>query len=242
MTTKTAKKCERAAEFYASQFKDVPRMSSSELLERQKEQDDNSNTEIKKRKKLVLVDVRSKAEQEVSMIAGSISLETFETEIAPSLARSEEEEEGENKDDDPTVVTYCTIGYRSGMEARRLKQKYKLRDIRNLDGIVAYTHASSSIADENNNNDDENENENAVRTPKLLVDPRTNKETTKVHTFGPTWSFVSDDFEATHFSTFQFLARTLAVVWTSLVRTLQRWGAAIKSIFSLPQAATTKME
>ena len=48
--------------------------------------------------------------------------------------------------DDTDIIFYCTIGYRSGMEAARICDEYNIDRGRvySLDGIVPYTHALKS--------------------------------------------------------------------------------------------------
>ena len=57
---------------------------------------------------VVLVDVRESAEQAVSMIPGAIPVGQFEAE--------------RNRHDTKQIVVYCTIGYRSGLYAGKLKE------------------------------------------------------------------------------------------------------------------------
>lgn len=75
---------------------------------------------------VVLVDVRSREEQAVSMIPGAITRKEFED--------SADEYRG------TTVVAYCTIGYRSGRYTRELQKKgwnaYNLRG-----SVLAWAHA-----------------------------------------------------------------------------------------------------
>jgi rhodanese-related sulfurtransferase len=83
---------------------------------------------------LLLIDVRLPEEQAVSMIQGAISLDEFEAAeangeySAHALAATE-----------TVLVPYCTIGYRSGTYAEKLKARgYK--DVRNGEGVVMWTH------------------------------------------------------------------------------------------------------
>ena len=63
-----------------------------------------------------------------------------------------------------TIVTYCTIGYRSVLKAQKLRELYRIPSdkIRNLDGIVPYTHACLHSHDGGN---------------ALLINPKTNEST-----------------------------------------------------------------
>ena len=109
---------------------------------------------------LLLLDVRSKAERDVSIIPGAISMDDFERTkwINKHVHNSSPEENSPSTSTIaptttavPTIVLYCTIGYRSGREAQRLVDDLtsndvgggieigKSVDIKNLDGILAYS-------------------------------------------------------------------------------------------------------
>jgi len=129
---------------YRPKFSDVPGIDAATLRE-----------ELE-REAVVLVDVRTDDERAASMIAGAISSEEFERR-APEFEGSQ-------------VVTYCTIGYRSGGYARKL-----LHDgwaARNFYGsVLAWTHAGGE-----------------------LVDPDGNP-TRRVHVFGERWNLAADGYE-----------------------------------------------
>ena len=149
---------------------------------------------------IVVVDVRSEAETLVSIIPGAISLVEFENTVTtlPSNA---------------VVVCYCTIGYRSGLEARRLKEKYSLEGrIRNLDGIVSYTHADPPVLVDN---DDSSSNR---REKPHLVNPTTGEKSDMVHIYGNTWNCVDEAYETTHFSFPVLAVRSVGVCLLSTLR------------------------
>ena len=82
----------------------------------------------------VFVDVRSPEEQAVSMIDGALTAEDF----------TERMDEFQGK----KVVTYCTVGYRSGMLAQRLRRKGV--DAYNLDGaIIGWVHGNGALVNGN---------------------------------------------------------------------------------------------
>jgi len=82
---------------------------------------------------VVFVDVREPAEQAVSMVPGALTDEQFEARKA-SLR-------------DKTIVTYCTIGYRSGKLAAELTSQGFT--VRNLAGsLLAWTHAGGPLQHE----------------------------------------------------------------------------------------------
>lgn len=107
----------------------------------------------------VLVDVRTPAEQTVSMLPGAITKEAFEA--ARNLYRNQ------------TIITYCTIGARSGEYAETLRKEGI--EVFNLKGsLLAWTHADLP-----------------------LVDPE-GHETKRVHTYGRKWDLVRQGYEAVY--------------------------------------------
>lgn len=143
--TPAEEECRRQVQSYQSRFPSVPTMTSRELLELGRSTDNDDLN------KLVVVDVRSKPERQVSMIPGSIALEDLEFDSIP-------------RDERASVVTYCTIGYRSGIEARRLQKLLPETKVYSLDGILAYSH-----------------------TGEPLVDPSSGQTTNEVHAFAKPW-------------------------------------------------------
>lgn len=81
---------------------------------------------------VVLVDVRTRREREVSTLPGAISAEDFETRLAELAAAGR------------TVVAYCTIGARSSGYARKMGKRGV--EILNLEGsVLAWTHAGGEF-------------------------------------------------------------------------------------------------
>jgi sodium/bile acid cotransporter 7 len=104
----------------------------------------------------VLVDVRSDEERAVSMIPGALSREEFEARRDELAGRE--------------VVTYCTIGYRSGVYTRELMDEGWTAS--NLRGsILAWTHAGGELVHEGS-------------------------PTRRVHVYGPEWNLVPRGYEA----------------------------------------------
>lgn len=113
--------------------------------------------DLQKSDGIVLVDVREPKEQAVSMIPGAITAEAF--------AAAEETYR------DKTVVTYCTIGARSGVFADALRKKGF--DVFNLKGsLLAWTHAGLPLTDANG------------------------QDTKRVHVYGKTWDLAAEGYEA----------------------------------------------
>jgi len=80
----------------------------------------------------ILVDVRSPAEQQVSMIPGAITVAEFE--------------KNKHKYKNKIVITYCTIGYRSGRFAGQLiKENFNAF---NLEGsLLGWVHTNGQLLD-----------------------------------------------------------------------------------------------
>ena len=117
---------------------------------------------------------------------------------AISLKEFHELDESFKKGTHSTIITYCTVGYRSGLEAQKLQDQYDIPHgtIKNLDGIVAYTHACIK---------------EGMDEKECLVDPTTKEATHRVHVFGPTWDLVPSSFESVMFSKVGTVSNTLAV-------------------------------
>ena len=105
-------KWEKQYKFYHSLFKDIPTLSSSELLAKYDIGLRSNDTSVIHEDLLpvIVVDVRSKAERDVSSIPSAMSLKEYEQGIA----------NGSIPNNQTPVVTYCTVGYRSGMEVSLL--------------------------------------------------------------------------------------------------------------------------
>ncbi len=130
---------------YREDFPDVKEITPQGVADRQKSGD------------LVLVDVRTPEEQAVSMISGAITAEAFAA--------------AEDTYRDTTVVTYCTIGARSGVYADELRQKGF--DVRNLKGsLLAWTHAGLALKDAGG------------------------QDTKRLHVYGKTWDLAAEGYEA----------------------------------------------
>ncbi len=125
-------------------FPGVPEVSAEELAELLRTGD------------VVLVDVREDDERRVSTIPGALS--------KAELERDAESYRGRR------VVTYCTIGYRSGLYAAELRRRGF--DAWNLSGsVLAWTHAGGPLVDEDG------------------------RETRRVHVYGAKWNLAADGYE-----------------------------------------------
>ncbi len=105
----------------------------------------------------VLVDVRREEERAVSIIPGAISVDEYTANADAYAGRQ--------------VVTYCTVGIRSGFEANRMRSEGV--DVLNFKGsILAWTHIDGP-----------------------LVRP-TGQATRQVHVYGPKWNYAATDYES----------------------------------------------
>ena len=88
---------------------------------------------------LILVDIRSQEERDVSMIPGAITAEDFEVLVKsnPEAVKSR------------LIVPYCTIGYRSGKWGTNLVEQHGFTNVRNGEGIVLWTYESSNLVSKN---------------------------------------------------------------------------------------------
>ena len=117
----------------------------------------------------LLIDVRTPEEILVSRIPGSITQAEFSLFSPDDL-------------NDKTLITTCTVGYRSGVQATLLRKQFPSPStkIYNHEGIVPYTHACE-------------------KSERMLVKPN-GKPTTTVHTYGSQWAYIDETrFEAVHF-------------------------------------------
>ena len=134
----------RMYESYKRSFPDVPDVSRADLLAK----DDGLA--------VVFVDVRRAKEQAVSMIPGAITQKQFEAASTRYLGRK--------------VVAYCTIGYRSGLYAKRLRAQGW--DAFNLEaGILGWVHAGGDVEHDGST-------------------------TKRVHVYGKKWDLLPDGYES----------------------------------------------
>ena len=110
---------------YAQEFPQVKGITVEELQQLQ-QQDKN----------IILVDVRSPKEREVSMIPGAITQKEFEENLE------------KYSNNDAVIIAYCTIGYRSGKYAAKLSKKGI--NILNLEGsLLAWSHINGKLVNNN---------------------------------------------------------------------------------------------
>ena len=111
--------------------------------------------EAQKTEKIVLVDVRERKETDVSMIPGAITKEQFERDIDSYR--------------DHRIVTHCTVGYRSGLYAKKLHERgYRVANLKGA--ILSWTHSGGDLANEQG-------------------------PTRKVHVYGSKWNLAAEGYE-----------------------------------------------
>ncbi len=131
---------------YRESFAEVPSVGPGELAA------------LQATARVVLVDVRTPAEQAVSRLPGALTAAEFEERRA-ELAGA-------------VVVTYCTIGYRSGLYAQQLRAAGW--DARNLAGsLLAWTHAGGELVDAQG------------------------RPTRRLHVYGERWDLAASGYETT---------------------------------------------
>ena len=134
---------EAMATEYRKEYPDVEELTVPDLMARRTSEH------------VLLVDARDEAEQAVSMISGAITSAAFE----------------KNKSfyKEHLIVTYCTIGYRSGLYAQALQEEgYNARNLRG--SILAWAHAGHPLVDAQG------------------------LETKRVHVYGKQWNLLPDGY------------------------------------------------
>jgi len=121
-------------------------------------QDVSADTAMKlaKSSKVVFVDVREAGEQKVSMIPGAVTEEEFRNNL--------------DKYRNHIVISYCTISYRSGKLARKLrKQGIIMANLRG--GLLAWVHEGGKVTNSKG-------------------------ETKRIHVYGEEWNYPPESYEA----------------------------------------------
>jgi len=196
-------KCQKVATKYQKKFPAVEPLRSQDLhhlflnTSRDGEQEPTTSFDSDNNAP-IFVDVRSAAERAVSVIEGSMTLDEFQADQADDCIHAQLLQES-------PVIVYCTIGYRSGLEATRLHQQYPGLKIFNLDSICLYAQAAAANKD----------------LPRL-VDPETGEPATQIHTFGKQWDFVDrGHYESVHFGGAETALRMVRVGFHAAVRHTQ---------------------
>ena len=137
------KAIETMATEYRQDYPEVKELTVPALIERMEKEN------------VLLIDVREESEQRVSTIPGAITFSTFEKE--------------KQHYKDRVIVTYCTIGLRSGLCAEELQEEGS--DVYNLRGsILAWAHAGQPVVDAEG------------------------LETKRVHVYGEKWNLLPEEY------------------------------------------------
>ena len=143
---------------YTSKFEQCPAISLSEIEKLRGEG----------HVYLILIDVRTEEERAVSIVEGALSQRQFE-----ALKLDPEADDCAKH----ILVTYCTIGFRSGLYGKELAKKGWGDRVRNGEGIVVFSYDSKL----------------------KLVDPSTGEDTNRIHCFGSDWDKAHPSKEAVVF-------------------------------------------
>ena len=110
--------------------------------------------EMAKNKNIIMIDTREDKEQKISMLPKAISMKEFLKN--PDIYKNKK------------IISYCTIGYRSG----KFAEKFKKLNIYNLEGgVLAWSHFKGKFF-------------------------KGEKETRKVHVYSKEWNFLNSQYEA----------------------------------------------
>lgn len=181
-------KCQAVAKSYQAKF-DIPPLASETLIQMRTLHDQETSSD------LLLIDVRTDPERRVSQIPGSVSLAEGRDRLQAAAVSGYR---------NLTVVTYCTMGYRSGIEAKAIQVQYPDINVFNLDGIVAYAHAIRKAREEGNG--------------QMIEYPLD-----RLHTFGSQWAIAPSGVATVYFEGSELAGRMVQVKWNSLTRNLQRF-------------------
>lgn len=138
---------------------------------------------------LTLLDCRTAAERAVSTLPGAISPDELKRGAGDSSAEA------------GPIVVYCTVGYRSSLEARRLAAESGRRDVFSMSGILPWAHEGGE-----------------------LVDPETNLPTRRLHCFGSKWAGMAPaDCETIIYPPVAGVRAVLPTVWAVVKDTVTGW-------------------
>lgn len=113
--------------------------------------------DLAKRGSVVFVDVRAPEEQRVSMIPGAVTDAHFLKNV--------------EKYKDDIIIGYCTISYRSGEFARKLREERGITIYNLRGGLLAWAHDGGKVVDQKG-------------------------ETKRIHVYGRKWNLSPTGFES----------------------------------------------
>ena len=127
-------------------------------------------------------------------------MRTCKVVIPGALSPEELKQRGGGGDDGPLVV-YCTVGYRSSLEARKIVAETGREDVHSMTGILPWAHAGGE-----------------------LVDPTTHAPTRRLHCFGGKWAALAPaDCETVVFPTIAGARALLPTIWAVVKDTVGGW-------------------
>uniref|UniRef100_A0A7S1KSH1 Rhodanese domain-containing protein n=1 Tax=Percolomonas cosmopolitus TaxID=63605 RepID=A0A7S1KSH1_9EUKA len=187
----------------SSLFRDVDFISvpnAQILFQEQKDMTDHAKVTSsgeKQRRRVLFVDCRSEEERKVSMIPGAVSKDDFV--------------HNRNNVQNPlpeNLVCYCTIGMRSGLGAHHISK------------ILGSSSSKNGNSANDNSQCTVRNMEGGIigwaRAHNPLMDPGTEQNTTKLHTFSSKFDLVPSEYEVQHFSTLNSTAENLRTWWTTM--------------------------
>jgi rhodanese-related sulfurtransferase len=244
--------CLKEARSYQKRFRSVQCLSSEDFLQRNYYHHPSTTTEAAAEAttttldaddvvQVVLLDARTAPERNVSIIQGAVPVADYYNNIHnhnhhhQGRTRRGGNDNGDsgnevNNGTQPTIIIcYCTIGYRSGLEATRLQRLCPDATVYNLDGIVAFSHASISYNhcrrsrkesaagshdDAADAVDDQHHHQHYQ-----LVDPATGASVRTIHTFASVWDYLDPDhYDGVHFPLYSLPFRLFQVGARLIVR------------------------
>ncbi|CAM9743291.1 unnamed protein product [Scytosiphon promiscuus] len=171
-------------------------------------------------KKVLLVDVRTEQEMEVSMLRGALSrqacflyLEDFESSNLGEWVRTGQQFQsisGEGDGACDVVVPYCTVGYRSGQYVKKLVD-LGYPSVKNSEGVVLWTHdvGSGLIAPAAATTNCEGASSCAPQYD-------AGDEVKRVHVYGSPWDHAHEDYETIKFTPKGWLGSTMRSAFSKI--------------------------
>jgi rhodanese-related sulfurtransferase len=225
--------CLKEARSYQRRFRSVQSLSSEDFLHRNflHHHAASNRTTVATMTPLdaggvvqvVLLDARTDPERKVSIIQGAVPVADYYNNI-----HNHTRNDGDSGTTPTIIICYCTIGYRSGLEATRLQRLCPDATVYNLDGIVAFSHASIGYNNNRRHLEESaahhDEAANAVHDQHhhdhyQLVDPATGAPVRTIHTFASLWDYLDPDhYDAVHFPLYSLPWRLLQVGARLVVR------------------------
>ncbi len=144
---------ERRREEIEAMYQDYKKRSFPEVID----VEPRLAMDLARRSEVVIVDVRTPEEQQVSMIPGAVSEKQFLRDL--------------EQHKDRLVIGYCTISYRSGEFARKLRAEHGITMYNLRGGLLAWVHDGGDIVDQKG-------------------------KTRRIHVYGRKWNLAPKAFEA----------------------------------------------